>query len=291
MKATGDRAILFTANYPNNFMKGIIDIECPYLENNSAIGLRAAIYFGANLNNKPGYVSGDFKIIIRIGTIFMSSDAVSDATISGGVWLDGGDNIYVYADIVAKKCMAVCNRGGGGTFFGNGNVVFTGVLSSEKEVVSAGAKYANGNGWNNLIFKNCTLKSKGIGVSNSIVETGVLGGWNGAIGGTMGKMYFENCKFINEYSVNDKPVYAIVDKINSPGTDIRHMFLYNSMILLANNNEFSYSIDATKTNSPNKEVGLHNVRSNKDIEDVTITNVFSENISFVVDENLTFNSF
>lgn len=291
IKGTGDRSIMFAGDYTNNLTTGNVYIESPYLENNSATAIRSAIYFGAHLNNNPGYVSGDLKISINIDKIFMSSDAVSDATISGGVWLDGGDNIYVRANIIAKKCFGVCNRGGGGAYFGNGNVVFEGVFTSEKEIVSSGAKYANGNGWNNLIFRNSVLKTKGLGASASVAETGVLGGWNGVHGGVMGITYFENCKLINEYADSDKSVFIIADRINSPAQDINHFNFFNCLAEIKGGDVDSYFVAASGTYSPNKVVGVHCTRSNKGYEPATVSDLFHVAGGLLVDPALTINSF
>lgn len=246
-------------------------IECPIIENTSSSFARSCFYFDKWLSNEvmPGQ---NHKIIVnadKIRTTNLTMTETYPNIISSCVWIDGGTDIEFNADLEGNACLGICNRGNTGSTL-SGTFVFNGNISSNIECVSSGIKFATGNGWHNLIFKNGLIQSKGLGTSASVIS---FESYLVIHGGNAGTTYFNNCILYNELNGGN----ILYNTQNSP--NLNNAFFYNCLAYI----EGATGFFANST-EPSKIIGFHNTRSNVD-NNIMITDQFVPS-GFIYDTNL-----
>ena len=258
-----------SAPYPA--MVGEIIVNCPIIETTSNSAYRSTISFHEGLKGSNG---DDYKIVINAKEIRQSTAAMVDPSwpyYSSCVLIGAGDNIHIYGNLIGNNCHCVSNFGGGATPH-YGTVHFYGNMESNREVISAGQKVLNGNGWHNVVVNNGYLKTEGNGASGGLIET--TSNWNSIHGGTPGSMYFKNCTLYNK--ATDSSIF----QLNQPW-GINNANLYNCELFTEGSLGFAGTSSQTS-----KTINYHNVRSNKD-NDTMIANGYSGGTTFVFDTNLT----
>lgn len=252
---------------------GFLYIECPIIENTSSAAYRCAVYFDGRLSEEI-LAGQNNTITINAGKIRMTNLTMTETRpeiISSAVWWDGGNNITINADLEGNNCLAVCNRGGS-SFQITGSMVINGNVSSNIECISSNTKVNTGQGYGNIIFKNGLIKTKGLGASGSAVESG--NAWNTVHAGVPGNIQFINCVLYNETPNGN----IVQHDIPNTGTN-KNIYFYNCVAATEGAaGNFAATVQA------NKIIGMHNVRSNKNIPG-TITDAFTPT-GFIFDNTL-----
>jgi hypothetical protein len=249
--------------FPAAVMTGNIVINAGKIISTSTNqGGRTCIYLAEGLRaSNPN----DFKVIIKADQIIGSDAAANNRSVASCVWIDGGDNVHIYGDLIGKKAHAIASRGASASYHTGTFNFYNGNMSSDKAVVSSGQKGANGNGWHNLNFENCYLRTTGIGPNyeGGVIET--TNNWNSIHGGTPGELFFNNCTFYNESSGDT--IFRL-DQPFSPDNGI-NANVNNSMLYVSGGTGF-----AAETVQTNRIINYFNTISNVD-NDTNIINGLS----------------
>jgi hypothetical protein len=241
----------FSATTP---MVGTILINSPVIENTGARTQRACVYLEGVLTSLP---SDAYKIVINSDIIRQTNPTMTETgtdVISSCVWIDGGNNIYINSDLDGQYCLAVCNRGAGGTPH-YGTIVFEGNMSSRIECISSCNKAASGNGWHSIIVKNGLLITEGRGI-NACTVVDRPSFWNIPIAGVNGKLQFINCRFYNRNLLANATATCIV----SSGDNPNRTFLYDCLGYAE-----TPSTDFIVSSNVTENVWMVNTQSNRDL--------------------------
>jgi hypothetical protein len=230
---------------------GNVTIKSPVIESTSTSAYRTCLYFAKELTTRPG---NDYQIKIISDRIKQNTSPVIESysnIISSCVWIDGGDNIHIYGDLEGNTCNCVSNRGGGssphyGTFYFYGN------MSSDIEIISTGAKVANGNGWHSIVLNGKRLTTAGTRSDASACALIRTDSYNSVHGGNAGDIV------INESSMYNKAIDSNMFILNQASPNLNSLHVNNSKIYTEGASGF-----AATSSRPSKEISYNNVISNK----------------------------
>jgi hypothetical protein len=262
---------------------GQMVINTPILESTSANTSRSVIL--SNMNPPDSWDSNvsnpdAFRLIVNAGVIRHTTTSFTEQGLNNLVsviWFDGGDNYIINADIDGGVGPCIINRSGGGA--GNwhtGSLTITGNIYSDREIVQQYVKFANGNGWNNIIFKDCYIWSKGLGASGALFHRS--SSYSNAIGGYPGNIQLVNCVLYNQNVNGSANAVILKDDLPEKWGKINNMQAFNCIGFVENAGFFASSTEVYKP------MQLHSVRSNRPLGGGVQNSLAS---GFISDPNLT----
>jgi hypothetical protein len=259
---------------------GTIVVNSPIIENIGSSTGRVVI----EVTTVNGSTSSYFKSTINASIIRSTSSTFVDNGISNYsavVMLGNTDNVTINGDLDGGPMPCIVNYSGGASPV-YGCATFNGNMYSDREIVQHYCKFANGNGWLNIVIKNGYISTKGIGLSNAMFNRADT--WNTIHGGIPGNIQIVDCVLHNR-NYNASSTAAIMRddvRLNSAWgnpVDQNNFQMYNSMAYIDGGVGYLVS-----TYQASKLASFHNVRSNVD-KNIVVTDTFSPT-GLIVDTNL-----
>lgn len=193
------------------------------------------------------------------------------------IWFDGGDNCIINSNLDGGVGPCIINR----SITGDphyGSITITGNAYSDREIVQQYQKFANGNGWHNIILKDGYIWSKGLGSSGAMFHR--ADNWNSLMQGIPGSIQLINCVIYNQNINGSATAVIFKDDLRlSPTNGVGksdNMQAYNCLAFIETAGFLASSIQV------GKPMQMHNVRSNRPLG----TNV-NPSSGVIVDANLT----